>query len=91
MKPEEVALKELADFAELMKPIAHLSLPEVAKLVHQQAARIAEAEDAIRKWVKISDDLADFDGDRRGILSARLRQENVLRKLVGATEIEDDY
>ena len=48
-------------------------------------------EQAVKDYFSVMDDLKSFDGDKRGIASALLDRENVMRKLVGLQEIENEY
>jgi hypothetical protein len=45
---------------------------------------------AVRTYFEVQDDLQSFDGDKRGIASALLDKENVVRKMVGLQEIENE-
>jgi hypothetical protein len=48
-----------------------------------------ELREAVRDFVQIARDLEDFDGDRRGIIHAKLEAENRLAQLIGEGELHD--
>ena len=47
--------------------------------------------EAVRTYLEVQDDLHSFDGDKRGIASTLQDKENVMRRLVGLQEIDNDY
>ena len=49
-----------------------------------------EMKVAIQNYLDVKEDFKNFDGDRRGIAGALVRRENVLRRLIGYEEIEDE-